>query len=73
LLPEDSTVYLWPQNDPAGDKWQKRYLREHKNIVKRAKIRAPHKDLNDWTARATKGHLAPHDEAETIRDANNAN
>src|SRR4029077_14185101 len=43
-----------------------------KAIVKRAKIPAPHKDLNDWTkAGATdKDLLAAMMSAETIRDAN---
>ena len=49
LLPEGSTVYLWPQNDPAGDKWEKDICANTKAVVKRAKIPAPHKDLNDWT------------------------
>ncbi len=49
LLPETSSVYLWPQNDPAGDKWQKDICANTNAVVKRAKIPAPHKDLNDWT------------------------
>jgi Protein of unknown function (DUF3987)/CHC2 zinc finger len=49
LLPQDSTVYLWPQNDAAGDKWQRDIYANTKAIVKCAKIPAPHKDLNDWT------------------------
>ena len=72
LLPEDSTAYLWPQNDPAGDKWEKDICANTKGVVKRPKIPAPHKDLNDWTrAGATSDDLfAAHRRAETIRDAN---
>jgi Protein of unknown function (DUF3987)/CHC2 zinc finger len=72
LLPENSTVYLWPQNDPAGDKWEKDICANTKRVVKRAKIPAPHKDSNDWTkAGATdKDLLDAIMSAETIRDAN---
>jgi hypothetical protein len=30
IIPDGSTVYLWPQNDSAGDKWQADILRQHK-------------------------------------------
>jgi hypothetical protein len=55
LLPQNSTVYLWPQNDGAGDKWQRDICANTNAIVKRVKIPEPHKDLNDctragWTA-----------------------
>jgi hypothetical protein len=30
LIPENSTIYLWPQNDAAGEKWQQD-LREHES------------------------------------------
>ena len=49
LVPETSTVYVWTQNDPAGEKWQNTTYANTKATVKRAKIPAPHKDLNDWT------------------------
>jgi hypothetical protein len=69
LLPENSTVYLWPQNDPAGDKWEKDICANTHAVVKRANIPAPHKDLNDWTkAGATdKDLLKAVMSAETIR------
>jgi hypothetical protein len=49
LIPERSTVYVWTQNDEAGEKWQKDICNSVKATVKRARIQAPHKDLNDWT------------------------
>jgi hypothetical protein len=49
LIPESSTVYLWTQNDQAAEKWQRDVCASTKATVKRAKIPAPHKDLNDWT------------------------
>jgi Protein of unknown function (DUF3987)/CHC2 zinc finger len=49
LLPENSTVYLWTQNDPAGEKWLRDICANTKAIAKRAKVPTPHKDLNDWT------------------------
>jgi hypothetical protein len=49
LIREHSTVYLWTQNDSAGEKWQRDLRVNIKAVVKRAKIPAPHQDLNDWT------------------------
>ena len=49
LIPETSTVYVWTQNDPAGEKWQNTIYANTKAAVKQAKIPAQHKDLNDWT------------------------
>jgi hypothetical protein len=49
LIPEGSTVYLWTQNDKAGEKWQKDICANTSATVKRVRIPAPHKDLNDWT------------------------
>jgi hypothetical protein len=49
LIPENSTVYVWTQNDAAGEKWQKDICANTKATVKRAKIPALHNDLNDWT------------------------
>ncbi|HSS18346.1 MAG TPA: hypothetical protein VLQ29_15470 [Candidatus Dormibacteraeota bacterium] len=48
LILERSTVYLWTQNDAAGEKWERDVCANTKATVKRAKIPAPHKDLNDW-------------------------
>jgi hypothetical protein len=49
LIPEGSSAYLWTQNDAAGDKWQKNICANTKTVLKRARIPAPHKDLNEWT------------------------
>jgi hypothetical protein len=49
LIPENSTIYLWAQNDAAGEKWQQDICANTRAAVKRVKIPAPHKDLNDWT------------------------
>jgi hypothetical protein len=49
LIPERSIAYVWTQNDAAGEKWQKDICANTKVAVKRSKIPAPHKDLNDWT------------------------
>jgi hypothetical protein len=48
-LTETSTLYLWTQNDRAGEKWQRDILANTQAEVKRAEIPTPHKDLNDWT------------------------
>jgi AAA domain/CHC2 zinc finger len=70
LIPKDSTVYVWTQNDPAGDKWQRDICANKKATVKRARIPTPHKDLNDWTrAGATADDLAnAMAQAEVIRE-----
>ena len=49
LMPGGSTAYLWTQDDSAGEKWQQNICSNEKLTVKRVKIQAPHKDLNDWT------------------------
>jgi hypothetical protein len=49
LIPEGSNAYLWTQNDAAGDKWQEDICANTKTVFKRARISAPHKDLNEWT------------------------
>jgi hypothetical protein len=49
LISENSTVYVWTQNDAAGEKWERDICANTKATVKRAEIPAPHKDLNDWT------------------------
>jgi hypothetical protein len=71
LIPEGSTVYIWTQNDPAGEKWQNIICANTKALVKQAKIPTPHKDLNDWTrAGATSDELlAAMMSAEVIREA----
>jgi len=71
LIPERSTAYLWTQNDEAGEKWQTGICANTKGTVKRVKIPAPHKDLNDWTrAGATADDLhAAMVNAEVVREA----
>ena len=49
LIPESSKIYLWTQNDEAGEKWQRDISANTKAVVKRVRTPAPHKDLNDWT------------------------
>jgi hypothetical protein len=50
LIPKGATVYCWTQNDAPGEKWQADICgKSNGAAVKRAKIPAPHKDLNDWT------------------------
>jgi hypothetical protein len=49
LIPEGSSAYLWTQNDAAADKWQKDICVNTTTVLKRARIPAPHKDLNEWT------------------------
>jgi hypothetical protein len=71
LIPERSTLYLWTQNDAAGEKWQKDICAGTKAQIKQVKIPAPHKDLNEWTkAGATSEDLlGAMSKAETIQKA----
>jgi len=66
-----STLYLWTQNDEPGEKWQADIVAGAECTVKRCKVPAPHKDLNDWTrAGATdKDLLDAIVNAETLREA----
>jgi hypothetical protein len=48
IIPEGSTVYMFTQNDPPAEKWQKVICTSIKAKVKRVTIPAPYKDLNDW-------------------------
>jgi len=50
LIPKGSTLYVWKQNDEAGEKWEKDICASTKSVVKRVKIPSPHKDLNDYTS-----------------------
>jgi AAA domain-containing protein/CHC2-type zinc finger protein len=70
-IPQGATVYVWTQNDTAGAEWEQKACANTKAIVKRCKIPAPHKDLNDWTrAGATSDDLLDAMlSAETIREA----
>jgi Protein of unknown function (DUF3987)/CHC2 zinc finger len=49
VISERAKVYLWPQNDSAGEKWQRDICANTDAAVKRANIPTPHKDLNEWT------------------------
>jgi len=71
VLPERATLYLWPQTDDPGEKWAKDVCAHVKCNVKRVKISAPHKDLNDWTrAGATPDELLKAMmDAETVQQA----
>lgn len=71
LIPENSTVYVWTQNDSAGEKWQKDICANTKATLKRARIPAPHKDLNDWTRAGANADdlLAATVNAEVVREA----
>jgi hypothetical protein len=70
-IPRDAKVYLWPQNDAAGEKWQKDICANTKALVNRARIPEPHKDLNEWTkAGATTDDLfAAFLKAEPVQEA----
>jgi hypothetical protein len=48
-VPDGATLYLWTQNDSAGEEWQQDICAKVTCLTKRARIPAPHKDLNDWT------------------------
>jgi hypothetical protein len=71
LIPKGSTADLWTQNDLAGEKWQADGCANTRATVRRARIPAPHKDLNEWTrAGATVEDLiAAIANAEVIREA----
>src|SRR5262249_10524506 len=49
VIPEGLAVYLWTQNNAAGDKWQKDICANARATVKWVKIPARYKDLNEWT------------------------
>ena len=71
LVPKGSTLYLWTQNDQAGEKWEKDICANAKCLIKRVKIPPKHKDLNDHTrAGATDKDLFNSViKAETIQEA----
>lgn len=66
-----SLVYLWTQNDAAGEKWQKDICAIANALVKRVQIPRQYKDLNDWTrAGALSDQLrAAITNAETLKQA----
>lgn len=50
IIPKDATVFLWTQNDKAGQRWEADIRASLKNkTVKHVKVPSPYKDLNDWT------------------------
>jgi hypothetical protein len=49
VIPQEAKVYLWPQNDAPSEKLAKDVSASVTVALKRPKIPAPHKDLNDWT------------------------
>jgi putative DNA primase/helicase len=49
LLPQNSIVFCWTQNDTAGAKWENEVCANTRTIVRRVKIPAEFKDLNAWT------------------------
>ena len=49
LIPQGATAYVWTQNDKAGADFETTFVAQTKGTVKRPKVPAPHKDLNDWT------------------------
>ena len=71
LVPENSTVHAWTQNDPAGEKWQRDICASTKAKARRVKIPSQYKDLNDYArAGATTDDLfAAILSAELIREA----
>jgi hypothetical protein len=71
LIQPSSMLYLWTQNNAAGEKWQKDVCANTKAAVKRPRIPEQFKDLNDWTrAGATdKELLASMLNSETIHEA----
>jgi hypothetical protein len=48
LISGGSTLYVWTQNDSAGDSWEKDICANTKVLVKRAKVPSQFKDLNSW-------------------------
>jgi AAA domain-containing protein len=49
LLPQNSIVFCWTQNDPAGAKWENDICANTKATVRRVRIPAEFKDVNAWT------------------------
>ena len=70
LVPQNSIVFCWTQNDAAGVKWENKVCANTKATVRRVKIPAKFKDLNAWTqSGATVDDLiAALANAETLRE-----
>jgi hypothetical protein len=71
VILQDAKVYLWAQNDAPGEKWAKDVCASAKVAVKRPKIPATHKDLNDWAKAGASDQdlLEAMVNAETIKEA----
>jgi CHC2 zinc finger/AAA domain/Toprim-like len=52
LISQCSYCIVWTQNDEAGAKFEKDLVAATTCPIKRCKVPAPHKDLNDWTRAA---------------------
>jgi hypothetical protein len=70
LIPASSPVYVWTQNDEAGEKWQKDLCANTSAMVKLARIPEQFKDLNDWIRAGTSATdlMKAIEAAETIRE-----
>jgi hypothetical protein len=53
LAPENCTLMLWTQNDDPGATWELNIVENAKCAVKRVKIPADFKDLNQWTQKSS--------------------
>jgi hypothetical protein len=71
LIPQNSTCFCWTQNDEGGSRWEKSIVASTKATVRRVKIPAPHKDLNDWTRAGAMADdlLEAMVKAETVKEA----
>jgi AAA domain-containing protein/CHC2-type zinc finger protein len=70
VIPKQATVYVWPQNDAAGQKLAKDVCAHTQCAVKSAKIPSQFADLNDWTrgGGTAKDLLDAIRNAETLRE-----
>jgi hypothetical protein len=48
LFQPDAVIFVWPQNDAAGERWFRDVCANTKATVKRPEIPGTFKDLNDW-------------------------
>jgi hypothetical protein len=71
VIPQAAKVYLWPQNDVPGEKLATDICSHTKATVKRVKIPAPYKDLNEWTKTGASDQdlLTAMRNSETIQEA----
>ena len=71
VIPQNATVYVWPQNDAPGEKWATDVCSHTKCAVKSAKTPAQFADLNAWTkdgGATAKDLLDAMVNAETLRE-----